>query len=78
MEIMTLDTSVVHCQALFRLFQIATNLYVEVTTILRALQYCKVQGHERVLLEIDSLGMYKFISREWEIPWVIVQIVDEI
>lgn len=58
--------------------EIVNSIYVKATAILRVLQYCKVQGHEKVILEIDSLGLQKIILMEWKIPWEIVQIVEEI
>lgn len=44
--------------------EIVNSIYVKATAILRVLQYCKVQGHEKVILEIDSLGLQKIILME--------------
>lgn len=39
-----------------------TSIYAEVSTILRALRYCRAQGWGRVMLETDSLSLQKIIG----------------
>lgn len=51
---------------------------VEALAILRALRHCKAQGWDRVILETDSLSLQKINTKEWGIPWEIVQLVNKI
>lgn len=38
-----------------------------------ALTYCVAKGHERCIVEIDSLLMHKIIEGEWRISWIIME-----
>ncbi|WMV31014.1 hypothetical protein MTR67_024399 [Solanum verrucosum] len=56
----------------------ATNMVAEITTIWKAMRYCKEQGYANILLETDSLSLKNMIRGEWKIPWKIIERVEEI
>lgn len=57
---------------------VATNVVVEATTILKALQYEKQVRFSKIILESDSLSVIKFIKGEWRVPWELMKIIEEI
>lgn len=55
-----------------------TSILAEATTVLKALTYYKLQGFGNVMIETDSLGLKKILTKEWRIPRENVHIVEEI
>ncbi|KAH0712341.1 hypothetical protein KY285_007894 [Solanum tuberosum] len=57
---------------------IATNMEAEAKAVLEALKYCIRKKLNQVQLETDSLVLKNMISRNWRIPWELVEIMEDI
>lgn len=55
-----------------------TNVKAEVTTFFQAVTHCSQTRHNKVIIQTDSLTLEKILTREWDFPWIIFDIVDQI
>ncbi|KAK6786237.1 hypothetical protein RDI58_014762 [Solanum bulbocastanum] len=55
-----------------------TSTMAEAKTILEASKHCKEQNHNQIIIQTDSMLMYRVLTEDWEIPWNIADTVEEI
>ncbi|XP_059280949.1 uncharacterized protein LOC132034570 [Lycium ferocissimum] len=55
-----------------------SSLIAEAVALRDGVAYCESHNLWPLIIETDSLSMKKFISSEWEVPWSIILIVNEI
>ncbi|XP_059285813.1 uncharacterized protein LOC132039329 [Lycium ferocissimum] len=69
---------IIHAQAEEIEGAYSTNTQAEVMAILQALRFIKHTQRDQVLIETDSLLLVKVIHKIWEVPWQIVNEMEEI
>ncbi|KAH0648235.1 hypothetical protein KY285_033483 [Solanum tuberosum] len=57
---------------------VTTNTEAESIAILEALQYCMGKDLTGVMVETYSLSLKKMIEKQWNVPWELVERVEEI
>lgn len=55
-----------------------TNTVAEAKAILEACKHSKLSQHEQIIIQTDSILMWKVLEGKWEIPWVIEEMIKEI
>ncbi|KAH0678618.1 hypothetical protein KY284_019703 [Solanum tuberosum] len=55
-----------------------TITVAEAKAILEASKHCKEQNHNQIIIQTDSMLMYKVLTEEWAIPWNIADTIEEI
>ncbi|XP_060195461.1 uncharacterized protein LOC132624750 [Lycium barbarum] len=55
-----------------------TNTQAEAMVIVQALRYMKERQYQQIIIETDSLLLKNIILKVWEIPWQIIEMVEEI
>ncbi|XP_015161212.1 ribonuclease H-like [Solanum tuberosum] len=57
---------------------IKTNMEAETIACLNALRYCKQMEFHHILIKTDSLSVQRVIMKEWKIPWLLAEDIEEI
>ncbi|XP_059288679.1 uncharacterized protein LOC132042068 [Lycium ferocissimum] len=55
-----------------------TNTQAEAMAIVQALRYMKERQYQQIIIETDSLLLKNIILTVWELPWQIIEMVEEI
>ncbi|WMV07384.1 hypothetical protein MTR67_000769 [Solanum verrucosum] len=56
----------------------ATNMEAEIMGVLKAMQYCETQNFQKIILETDSLSLTHMLVKQWRIPWLYAEKIDNI
>ncbi|XP_060194967.1 uncharacterized protein LOC132624163 [Lycium barbarum] len=56
----------------------STNTQAEAMAILQAIKYVEEKQFQQILIETDSLLLMNCILKIWEVPWQIIEVVEEI
>ena len=55
-----------------------TNTVEEAKAILEASKHCKKSQHNQIIIQADSMLLYKALEGKWACPWIIAEMVTEI
>ncbi|KAH0704871.1 hypothetical protein KY289_009947 [Solanum tuberosum] len=55
-----------------------TNTVAEAKAILEASKHCKKSQHNQIIIQTDSMLLYKVLEKKWACPWIIAEMVTEI
>lgn len=60
------------------LIGISTNMRAETRAVKEALNYCVDQVWDFIQVETDSLAVKNILNKNWQVPWEIIDLVEEI
>ncbi|XP_055815758.1 uncharacterized protein LOC129885490 [Solanum dulcamara] len=55
-----------------------TNSVAEAKTILEACKHSRQEQHNNIIIQTDSMLLYKILEGKWSCPWIITEMVTEI
>ncbi|KAH0777307.1 hypothetical protein KY290_008718 [Solanum tuberosum] len=55
-----------------------TNTVAEAKAILEASKHCKQALYNKIIIQTDSMLLYKVLGGQWESPWIIRDMIEEI
>lgn len=55
-----------------------TNIEAEALAIKQVVSVCLEHTNLGVLIETDSLTLMKMITKQWRVPWALIEVIEEI
>ncbi|PHU05416.1 hypothetical protein BC332_26238 [Capsicum chinense] len=55
-----------------------TNIEEEALALRKVTKYYLLKGYEGVIFETDSLTLRNMVEKQWKVPWVLINMIEEI